>query len=92
MKAVTVLSVVGIIGTMGGLEHGMFGIGGWLIRTAVFMFLFVGSVVCTGIIEERKRARVRREQAVKRQKKKASGKCEFPKAQKTNKSYKVCHH
>ena len=37
------------------------------------------------------RATVEREQAVEGQKKKASGKCEFPKAQRKNKYEVICH-
>lgn len=57
MKIITVMSFIGIIGAMGGLEQGMFGVIGWLIRTAVFMVLLVSSYIAGEIIEERKRAK-----------------------------------
>lgn len=114
----TILCVIGIIASMGGYQHNMFGLVGMFGRMAVFAVLMWLSLQADNLLTKRKRARVRhkvsttavcrrneakrsdcvqmratvgREQAVERQKKKASGKCEFPKAQKTNKYEVICH-
>ena len=41
-RMATILCVIGIIGTMGGLEWSMFGFGRWAVQTALF---FAGMVV-----------------------------------------------
>lgn len=56
-KMGAVLSVVGIVGSVGGFENGMYGIAGWLMRTAVFFRLMVICHKADEIQTKRKRAR-----------------------------------
>jgi hypothetical protein len=38
-----ILSAVGVVGSIGGYETGMYGVGGWILRTVIF---FVAMVMC----------------------------------------------
>ena len=56
-KIGTVLSAIGIVGSVGGYETGMYGIAGWMMRTAIFFRLMVICHKADEIQTKRKRAR-----------------------------------
>ncbi|MBR5305972.1 MAG: hypothetical protein IKU47_03525 [Oscillospiraceae bacterium] len=60
-RIATLICVIGIIATTGGFEWSMFGIGRWLMQTALFM---AGVVVFHNAAERQYRA-TRRRKAVK---------------------------
>ena len=56
-RAGTIVSVIGVIGAMGGYENGMYGWQGMLVRMLAFTVLTGVCVVADNLLEQRKRAK-----------------------------------
>ena len=56
-RAGTIVSVIGVIGAMGGYENGMYGWQGMLVRMLVFTATTFVCSVADEVMEQRKRAK-----------------------------------